>query len=349
MMRVAVVTTMEENAPSYHLRFSSVLGMLQRMGMVGVRFALQRRLLGKRHRLVAGERTDIFLVARVREPELLDAVFGEAKRQGAAVVYETDDHLLFDRRRDAPDGNAGRMEGYLGRADGLLVSTPYLAAELGRFNPRTFVVPNLLAPEIWDVTHAFISRDDRPLRICAIGTALMEENISLVLPAMRECAQRYGRDVLFDLQGNAGYLPDTVRSLKNVRIAGKRVPYRKFAKDLQNSSCAVGIVPLSDLRFNRAKSAIKYLEYGISGIPAVFSGVEAYAGLPDGETCVLVVNDPDRWTEEIVRLVEGPAIRAALAASAHADVKSRHVLDEDKALRYGELLERIHDGTGSGA
>jgi glycosyltransferase involved in cell wall biosynthesis len=225
------------------------------------------------------------------------------------------------------------------------VSTPYLADELRSLNSRVPVFPNLLDPEIWDLRRPARSGERKPLRVCCIGTGLMSENISLITPAMEFCEHRYNRDVVFCLWGNAKYLDERVKKLKNVTISHSKMPYRTFARKLQQEAFDLGVVPLSDLRFNRAKSNIKYLEYAASGIPSIFSRVEAYAGLLHGDTGILAGNDPDEWRQEIVRMVEDRGLRNRIAEQAFDDVSSRFVLNSARAQNYLSILENVRGGT----
>jgi glycosyltransferase involved in cell wall biosynthesis len=72
----------------------------------------------------------------------------------------------------------------------------------------------------------------------------------------------------------------------------------------------VGIAPLADLPFNRARSAIKVKEYAASGVPWLASPVGPYRDLGDGEGGRLVADDG--WLEALERLIVDEAERAAL-------------------------------------
>jgi len=345
MMKIGLATTMEDNAPSYHLRFRSVLHVLQRDGKVQCHDMIRKAFIGRVTRLSFRDETDIILIARVRNLEHLRDIFGFAESRGVPVIYETDDHLLYDRRSDTSHEHAGEVSEYLKRSACIIASTPYLADELQCFNNRISVFPNLLDPKIWDVRRPVSAGEGKPIRICCIGTGLMSENISLIIPAMEHCLSVYGRDVVFCLWGNAKYLNERVKKLKNVTISDKKMPYKAFARKLQHEAFDLGVVPLSDLRFNRTKSNIKYLEYAVSGIPAIFSRVEPYAGLSHRETCLLAENDPDAWKQEIVRMIEDRGLRMTLANRAYEDVSSRFVLNTEWTKKYLAILENVHDRT----
>jgi glycosyltransferase involved in cell wall biosynthesis len=346
MMRIGVATTMDDKAPSYHLRFRSVLNALSRQGNAAYYFTVRRTLFGRRT-LSFEEGTDCLLVARVRDLHLLEKLFAHAGARNIPVIYETDDLILYERRRDTPVEQAEEVAAFLKRAACIIASTPCLADELKYLNGNIFEFPNLLDPEIWHMPDRIDVRGDGRITICCIGTGLMEENLSLIVPAMEQCERRYGRDVIFSLWGNARYLEGKVRKLKNVTIADKKMPYTSFARMLQHSAFDFGVVPLRDLRFNRAKSNIKYLEYAVSGIPAVFSRVEAYAGLSHGETCILAENDPDAWQEEINRMIEDRRLRNALADRAYQEVRGRFVLNDEWRKKYFSILEKAIDGRES--
>ncbi|HYQ48744.1 MAG TPA: glycosyltransferase [Thermodesulfovibrionales bacterium] len=344
MLKIGIATTMDDRAPSYHLRFRSVLEALRRDGQLTYYPIIRKRLFGSRHRLSFEEGTDRILIARMRTPDYLKMIYDHAADRKIPVIYESDDLVLYERRRDEFIPQADMVAAYLQMASCLVVSTPYLGDELRYYNHRAFVFPNLVDPDIWQLPGSIGRRENGRIRICCIGTGLMSENISLIVPAIENCGRRYGRDVVFWLWGNAKYLGEKVGKLKNVRISDKRMPYRLFARRLQREAFDIGVVPLSDLRFNRAKSNIKYLEYAVSGIPAIFSRVEAYAGLFDGETCLLAENDPDAWQEKIERLIEDGGLRTALADRAFEDVRSRFVLDREWMQKYLLILEDAGDG-----
>ena len=345
MMKIGVATTMDDRAPSYHLRFRSMLNALSRQGLVRYYFVVRKTLFGRRT-LSLEEGTDCLLVARVRDLQILQKLFDHAERRKVPVIYETDDLILFDRRSDAPADHAEEVASFLKRAACIIAATPRLADELRPLNSRTYEFPNLLDPDIWHLPDRVRARGESRVAICCIGTGLMEENLSFIVPVMEQCERRYGSDVTFSLWGNARYLGERVRKLKNVTVADRKMPYTAFARHLQQAAYDAGVVPLSDLRFNRSKSYIKYLEYAVSGIPAVFSRVEAYAGLSHGETCILAENNPGAWQEEISRMIEDRALRSALAVRAYQDVRRRFVLDDEWAGKYFSILEKTLAGSG---
>lgn len=102
----------------------------------------------------------------------------------------------------------------------------------------------------------------------------------------------------------------------------------------------VGIAPLADVSFNRARSNCKLKEYAAVGTPWLASPVGPYAGLGEREGGRLVA-DGD-WQAALERLLDSPRERAKLAKRgrrwARGHAMSRNVERWEGALR--EAVER---------
>jgi glycosyltransferase involved in cell wall biosynthesis len=341
-VKLGIATLARENAPSYHLRFRSVLEFLKNKGMISYR-EMVRTIFGKYKRISFDASTDIIFIARIFDADYLKKIYGYAADNRTPVLFETDDLLLFDRRSDKPAENFEILSTYLAKATGIVTSTQYLADELKKYNSRVFLFPNLLDPAIWNTDNEKKRNNTQKLNICCIGTGIMPENLRLIVPAIEYCNKAYGRDIVFHLWGNQKYIARNIRELNNVKLTEGKVPYTKFAVQLQESSFDMAVVPLNDSHFNRAKSNIKYLEYAISGIPAIFSKVEPYKNLPDGKSCILAENSPEDWRSKIVETIENEEVRSRLSSQAFDDVLRNYMLNETWADMYLSVLKRIHE------
>ncbi|MBI4847615.1 MAG: glycosyltransferase [Nitrospirae bacterium] len=341
-MHFSVATFMRANAPSYHLRFKSIFEFLRTNGKLSYQETI-KTYLGKYRTISFKKETDVIFIARIIDPEYLRKIFSFASDNRIPIIYETDDLLLFDRRSDGPAKEHGALSEYLAKVSGVITSTQYLADELKKYNRRVFLFPNLLDPKIWNAAREERRGNSGRLNICCIGTGIMPENLRLIVPAMEYCQKAYGRDVIFHLWGNDRYIENDVRSLKNVKLIDGKVAYTKFAARLQASCFDMAIAPLSDSMFNRAKSNIKYLEYSISGIPALFSRVRPYGSLNDGGSCMLVENDPDDWRDKIAKLIGSEELRQRLSAQARDDVLKNYILNEARAENYMSILRDFYE------
>jgi glycosyltransferase involved in cell wall biosynthesis len=109
----------------------------------------------------------------------------------------------------------------------------------------------------------------------------------------------------------------------------------------------IGIAPLIDTPFNRARSNVKLKEYAGVGVPWLASPIGPYIGMGPEQGGRLVPDD--RWYEEIDALVRDADERRRLAQRARAWVRSEYIEVHVKA--WESVLEDAvaHAGAPSGA
>ncbi|WP_303563954.1 hypothetical protein [Uliginosibacterium sp. 31-12] len=119
--------------------------------------------------------------------------------------------------------------------------------------------------------------------------------------------------------------------------------WRSHKHILQTEDFLFSLVPLGgredpeSLRFNSAKSIVKFIEYGASKIPGVFSNVEPYRSrLNNGVDALLVNNDKDSWLEAMSEIEAGVEFRESMVRNAYENVLKNYsteiVLDKYCAL-----------------
>lgn len=256
---------------------------------------------------------DVVYVHRYYD-ERLQALLAGLRRRGVAIWWDNDDDICSLPRGAANYAQIGGLRGrrifaamvkVMRLAD--LVTTPsatladiYLAQ--GAANVR--VVENYLPPD------AVISRRRRSRDAVVLGwIAGLEHAID---------AERLGL---------AGVLAATVANFPGVEVVTVGVDLRlreswyRHIPRVQLGEVGsvvadwdIGLAPLDDNAFNRARSNIKLKEYAAGGTPWLASPVGPYLGLGEREGGRLVPDD--RWREEIARLVGSRRKRAALARRA---------------------------------
>ncbi len=111
------------------------------------------------------------------------------------------------------------------------------------------------------------------------------------------------------------------------------VPFPQLAETLAGAD--VGIAPLTDIPWNRARSNVKLKEYAAAGLPWLASPVGAYRALGEKQGGRLVGDEA--WGEEISKLILDAKARKKLGGKAHKWAKGetidRHADLWDKALR----------------
>lgn len=234
-------------------------------------------------------------------------------RRGAPGVYDLDDGLPWDDGRLPGHQRLGARvfpRSLIARraaqaADRIIVGNDLLADWAGQHCRDVRVVPTCVEPNDYQVRTAW-RIDDKPPVIGWIGSPATERYLLDIAPALAEVHRRSGARLV--VVSGAGSVP---RAL---------VPFAdKFEwsshSDRQIAEWDVGIMPLRDGVYERAKCGYKLLQYAASGVPAVASPVGVNAGLlaaMDG----LAPATHDAWVDALLAIVSEPATRRAMRAAA---------------------------------
>jgi hypothetical protein len=121
----------------------------------------------------------------------------------------------------------------------------------------------------------------------------------------------------------------------------KAVPFLDLADELSGGD--VGIAPLTDIPWNRARSNVKLKEYAAAGLAWLASPVGPYLGMGEREGGRLVPDDG--WHEALKQLIVSARERRKLAKRAAKWVKGEYV--ERHASRweqtFTDAIERARD------
>jgi GT2 family glycosyltransferase/glycosyltransferase involved in cell wall biosynthesis len=225
---------------------------------------------------------------------------------------------LDDLMTDLPDWNPFRQSNYpdidrrlnfvLERCDRLLLSTQALADAYATRHGDLRVIPNRLAGSRWrNLTAATPSAAPvrgKP-RIGWAGAAQHQGDLAWLAPVVEALAGEVEWVFL-------GMCPEALKPFATVELA--MVDFARYPSVLAQLGLSVAIAPLALHDFNRCKSNVKLLEYGILGIPVVCTDIEPYRNAPVERAA----NRPERWID---------ALRARIA-------------DPDGARREGAELRR---------
>ena len=253
-------------------------------------------------------------------PELLD---------GRGVLYETDDDVL-----DVPDwtglGRSARAEANLIRrtialADLVTVSTPVLAERLTpHARGEVRVVRNAVDPAwYWSDPHPV--EDDGTLPIVYHGAPVRLRDYAVAQPAIDALAA--ARPAVRRVWLGAGH-DRTVAGLVD-----EALPWVEgaaaFGGALAAARPGIGVAPLLDEPFNRAKSELHWIEYALAGAPCVvtgFAGPGPFDIVRDGLDA-LVATTPEDWHRHLAALADSPELRARIAGAARERVLRESTLD----------------------
>ena len=203
----------------------------------------------------------------------------------------------------------------------VVVTTTSLAQRIGLQHPGLTVINNALPASIWDRTELRPPRvtGGRP-RIGWAGAPQHQADLAFLEPVIRETSKL--ADWVF-----MGMCPDNLRPWVSEFRAMS--PFSEYPDALGKASLDIGIAPLAHSEFNRCKSHLKILEYGILGIPVIASKLEPYHQAP---VTLLEKNDTRSWIDSIQSLVRKPEERHQQGRDLRNWVLKNHMQDHRNEL-----------------
>jgi glycosyltransferase involved in cell wall biosynthesis len=270
-------------------------------------------------------------------------------RGGRAIVYDTDDDIL-----DYPDwtgfGPAARrerdlIERVLGLADLVTTTTPVLAARLAAHTRAPVrVVRNALDPTWYAAATPEPGLAGDP-RVLYHGVPVRLRDYAVARSAVDAIAREV--PTLRRIWLGASNEPRVVAAMDEVRPWVAGLP--EFAAALVAARPDIGLAPLLDEPFNRAKSELHWLEYALAGAPTVVSGFHGpgpYDVVRDGLDG-LVAHTPLDWDRHLRALVGSPALRADLAGRARERILAEYDV-ADRALEWADAYRWAAEHAGAG-
>ena len=247
------------------------------------------------------------------------------RASGGQVVYEIDD-LLTDMpasliHHRAVQRSRRWLERCLGAADVVSVSTARLGQALGV--PRWVEVPNYgdgEPPMPAAETEAAEARG-LPALILASSDHVPVAEVARALCQLQAQPGRIGAVLAVGpVASNLAQAGVAVRAIAPMPRAG-------FLRLIRTSGPLLALIPLGATRFDSCKSAIKYFDYALAGVPALCAGRPPYSDVIDhGVDGVLVEDLSEAWLAALQEALDDPLRMAKLASAAASKVAARHSL-----------------------
>jgi glycosyltransferase involved in cell wall biosynthesis len=297
---------------------------------------------------------DVYL-ARLQQflPEILGSFFEIAGRKPLIIdiddrydiidplsdmylAYGTQEVVLNDGTYLWKDGenkfdiklNKSRLktfEDMLSQADGVIVTTFELKNYANQFNQGVCVIPNSIDFNIWpDVKDKAKDKDE--VRLIWQGGASHYSDLAEVQAPLERLMHKYP-NLHFYLIGQV--FPGIVKNMPQDRV--KRAGWINADGHGYRTACYnadIGICPLIESDFNKAKSSIKYYEYSAAGIATVARNMLPYSeDINHGKNGYLYDN-PTHFEQLVGDLIDDPIERMSLAKNAKEYVKKYRNLDD---------------------
>jgi hypothetical protein len=237
------------------------------------------------------------------------------ERHPGRVVLDLDDDVL------GPRDGLGRAASWLygpqqtrrllRRADAIVVSTPALADALLPGRAEVVVLPTVPDPARYPQRR---HRARAPVAIVWAGTS---GGLAYLLPLGR----------VLERLADEGTAVLTVSSSRPADVPAAFRPWRPEAATALFADYDVGIMPLPDTPFARAKAGFKLLEYMAAGLPVVASPIGVNAELVRASGAGRLAATPAEWEAALRELAGSVDLRRELGARGRRFVEGYADLD----------------------
>jgi GT2 family glycosyltransferase/glycosyltransferase involved in cell wall biosynthesis len=288
----------------------------------------------------AMRKADLFVIQRMLPCPGTETTLAGVFKMGTPIIYEVDD-LLMEMPPNNPNHEFSMqcrpfVLDVMQKAAAITVSTEALKAELLRWNPNIYVLPNLIDERLWSQTQRTHAG---PVVIGFTGTSTHGDDLRMIEDAFIQISAKHGQGVAFQFMG---CVTDRLARLPGAQVADFTPDYESFARALQTTPMDIAVVSLEDNLFNRCKSNIKWLEYSACGIAGVYSDLPPYNScIRHGQTGLLVGNRVQDWFQAIDTLVTNASLRRAIAQQARQEVLSDYTLASPRVQLFAEAYHAI--------
>ena len=272
---------------------------------------------------------DVIVLQRPTHKYLHQAV-SVLRRKGVAVVVDMDDDLTcIDPRNPAwsvlhPMHEREHSWKYpllaCENATLVTVSTPALLDVYAR-KSRGVVLPNF-------VPHYFTELAHEDSAVVGWGGSVHShpDDLQTMGPALQRLTRTTGS---FTVVGPEKGLADVIGSAVAAKTTTTgAVEFLLWAEALAKT-LGIGLAPIADTKFNRAKSWLKPLEYAAVGVPPVSSSRPEYGALAHTYGVGWVVNSPKDWYRTVMRLVTNEQLRQDVGSSWREIVADRLTVEKN--------------------
>lgn len=274
--------------------------------------------------LVEAKRFDLIVIHREAFPFFAPLVEKMFLRRSPRVVFSFDDAVYVGHDLKAHrypflyrfKYSSGIHE-IIANSTGVIAGSSILADYARQYNDRVETIPTVVDTDLYRYRSP-ADEQPGPLTIGWHGSNSTSPYLSLVFPALERLARRHGDMLRFRFYGDTRLKPP----LPNCEI----LPFRLQTELSDLRSISIGLMPLTDTPWTRAKCAFKAIQYMALGIPTVVSPLGMAAQLvQDGKNGLYAHTDED-WYRALNQLILDAGLRTRLAEAGRQTVVDKYSL-----------------------
>lgn len=209
-----------------------------------------------------------------------------------------------------------RLRKVLSYCDRLIVSTEPLAEMCQHMIDEIMIIPNRLQKDKWLGLTSLRQQSAKP-RVGWAGAQQHQGDLELIIDVVKETAEEV--DWVF-----FGMCPEEIRPY--VAEEHTFVDIELYPEKLASLNLDLAVAPLEDHDFNRAKSNLRLLEYGVLGWPVVCSDIFPYQ--TNDAPVIRVKNEKAAWLAAIRQILADPTALQKAGDDLKAWVEEHYILED---------------------
>jgi glycosyltransferase involved in cell wall biosynthesis len=238
-------------------------------------------------------------------------------------IFDFDDAIYINERHPS---NRKKAEIMIRYADEIIISSEFLNEFCSQFNKKGIVIPT---PVETDRIKPGNKQAKKRLTIGWIGSTWTTQYLKVVEPVLERVNKEHPF-IFLTVGGKDDFKLQTVSHIN-----------KKWSYDKENTfinEMDIGIMPLPDNEFTRAKGGYKLYLYMSAGIPCIASPVGVNTSIIRNRENGLLASTEDEWTEALKTLLTDQQLRIKMGQCGRNDAIEKY----DRAVCYNNLMQRIN-------
>jgi glycosyltransferase involved in cell wall biosynthesis len=218
-------------------------------------------------------------------------------------------------------------------AETVVVGNNYLARYARQFAQRVSVIPTVVDLSRYpNQKHAGPSET---IRVAWIGTPVTARLLKPLIPMMERLQSEHPRLSFRFIGVGDGFLRNGLRA--------ETVAWAEQTEGRLLSECDIGIMPLPDEEYARAKCGLKLIQYMACSLPVVASPVGVNTEIVEQGKNGYLASSDDEWFTKLDKLIRDAKLRMSLGTAGRAKVTGGYTLEHGFS-KWQEILEGGHHG-----
>ena len=261
--------------------------------------------------------------------------------QGKRVIFDIDDYLVevptYLSVYDHCVQMRPHLEQMLQLVDAVTVSTAPLRDRLLDFNQNVFLTPNYAWSNLQPIQHSDDLASTEHKRVRIIVASSDSVRVDFLLPALRQIVESHDVE-LVGIGPPGEFLQAAGLPIKTSALL-RHEHFKQYAASRDDT---IALIPLDDNPFSNCKSAIKFFDYALAGVPCICSDVEPYRSVVEHNvTGVLCPASDEAWVASIATMIDDTSQRRQFAEAAQRMVLAEHNLNQTAAA-WQDVITAVH-------